>query len=122
MKTFKLIDCWIQIIIISICLVLSVVQVLPFYYAYFIVGGAQLLSMLIHEAMHSFTLRGSARRKYHTVVYVIVVSMISSIWLEPFLFIFVLLLFVAPFMAVYYVSLCYREVYVYMKRPLSILK
>ena len=122
MRTFKIIDCWLQMATIAVCLVLSVSGTLAVYYAYFIVGGVQFISMLVHEAAHFFVTAGTPRRRYHNIVYIIVVCMIVSVWLEPFLFVFVPLLFTAPFMAAYYLRLCYKETYVYLKRPLSILK
>lgn len=122
MKTFKVIDCWLQIATIAVCLMLSVTGVLDFYYAYFIVGGVQLISMLIHEAAHFFISAGTARRIYHNAAYFIVGCMILTIWLQPFSYIFIPMLFLAPFMGAYYLRLCYKETYVYLKRPLSILK
>ena len=122
MKIFKLIDCWLQVVTIAICLAFSVTGIFTFYYAYFIVGGVQFISMIVHEAAHFFVSAGTARRKYQNAVYIIVACMILSIWLEPFVYIFIPMFFLAPFMAAYYLRLCCKETYVYLKRPLSILK
>jgi hypothetical protein len=122
MRTFKLINCWLQIIVIAVTLGLMIILPLDFFYAYFIVGGIQFLSMLIHEAIAIFTSSGTTRRRYHNIVYVVVLCMVAGIWLPPFWLIYIPLLFLPPFMAAYYSWLCYRETYVYIKRPLSILK
>jgi hypothetical protein len=122
MKTFKLIDYWLQITAISLSLLLFVAGIIPFYYAYFIVGGIQLLSMLVHEAAHFFVSAHTARRKYHNIAYIIVACMILGTWIAPFLYIFFPMFFLAPFMAAYYLRMCYKETYMYLKRPLSILK
>ena len=82
--------------------------------SYFIIGGWQLISMIIHELNQWFTSRTSVRRIYHWI------SLFSLIAM-PFGFAWVLLV-TAPFMAAFYIYLCYREVYVKMRRPLTLLK
>jgi hypothetical protein len=122
MKAFKVVDFWFQAILITVCLVLALTKALDFYNVCLIVSCTQFVSMLVHEAAHLFVSSGAPRRKYHNAVYIIVACMIPSIWLKPFLYIFLPLFFLAPFMAAYYLRLCYKETYVYLKRPLSILK
>lgn len=122
MKTFKLIDFWLQVILIAACILLNILGLLDPLSAYFIVGGFQLIGMLMHEITKSFIPRHSARRIYQNIVYVIVGCMLLSPLLNAFVFIFYPMAFAAPFMAVYYVRICYRETYNYFKRPLSVLK
>lgn len=122
MKTFKLSDFYLQAIIIIVCSVLIVTGVLNLYISYFIVGCSQLASMLIHEITRSFIAKGSGRRKYQNVVYVIVGSMLITPLINVFGFVFIPMALLAPFMAIYYTCLCYKETFVYMKRPLSVLK
>jgi len=78
--------------------------------------------MLIHEITKSFIPKNSARRVYQNIVYVIVSFMLLAPLLNGFALIFYPMVFVAPFMAIYYLSICYRETYNYFKRPLSVLK
>jgi hypothetical protein len=122
MKTFKLTDFYIQVIVIAMSLLLTLTGVLNFYTSYFIVGSFQLSSMLIHEITRSFIAKGSARRLYQNVVYFIVGCMLITPLINAFAIIFFPMAFLAPFMAVYYTGLCYKETFVYMKRPLSVLK
>jgi len=122
MKTFKIIDFWLQIILIMTCFLLIISGSLNLYYGYFIIGGFQLISMLIHEITKSFVPKGSARRVYQTIVYVIVSFMLLTPLINAFGFVFIPMAFAAPFMAVYYIRMCYKETYIYFKRPLSVLK
>ncbi len=113
MKTFKLIDFWVSVGLIIVFTVLSLFkQDNTFMTGYFVVGGWQVTSMLTHVFTGTFT--NGARSIYHWITLIAVFTMpIGSIWI---------LLFAAPFMAVYYTWLCYNEVYVKMKRPLAVLK
>jgi len=121
MKNFKTIDSCLQALLIITCTALNINGSLNILYSYFIVGSYQLISMLVHEATKSFT-RTAARRIYQNVVYVIVSCMLLTTVIDAAGFIFYPMIFLAPFMAVYYTWLCYKETFVYMKRPLSILK
>ncbi|MEO8770760.1 MAG: hypothetical protein ABI402_11760 [Ferruginibacter sp.] len=115
MKKYKIIDTWISTILISIFALIYLVS-LDFGYVitgYFIVGSWQLISMIVHAWNHWFTAKGSARIYYHWFVGVCLISIPIS---------FEVLLYMAPFMAAYYTWICYEEVYIKMKRPLSILK
>lgn len=122
MKTFKVIDFWLQVLLIAFCGVAVAANSMDFYYSYFIAGGWQFTSMLIHEATKSFIAKGSARRVYQNTTYILVTCMA----LTPVVYItgivFVPMLFAAPFMAVFYTRLCYREIFIYSRRPLSVLK
>ena len=118
MKNFKIIDVWISIgLIISF----SILTILNGNFGfgneklltgYFVIGGWQVISMVVHAVSGCFTY--GARYIYHWITFIAVATMpIGSFWL---------LLFTAPFMAIFYTWLCYREVYTKMKRPLAILK
>jgi hypothetical protein len=113
MKTFKLIDFWVSAGLIIVFTVLSLFkQDDTFMVGYFVVGGWQVISMLVHVFTNTFT--HGARSVYHWITLITVFTMpIGSIWI---------LLFAAPFMAVYYTWICYNEVYIKMRRPLSVLK
>ncbi len=123
MKKFKLFDVWGSIILIAGFTVVSLVRLdATFLTGYFIVGGWQVISMLVHAINGWFCERGSKRYNYHCIVAITIVVTLSGFAIYPLLFIFVPLLFVAPFMAIWYCCLCYEEVYVKMQRPLSLLK
>jgi hypothetical protein len=90
---------------------------------YFVVGGWQLISMLVHITNNWFTNRHSARYVYQTFVLVIICLGITGIIVPQVLMAMLfLLVFVSPFMAIYYTWLCYHELTVRMQRPLAALK
>ncbi len=124
MKTFKQADVYFQFFLMLFVIV-SLFQtdpVLQSYENYFVVGGWQFASMLVHEFAGSFTSKGGRRRHYQNTIYIIVLCMIAGMVVPAFLYIFFILLFAAPFMATYYLFLCYNETYHHMQRPLAKLK
>ena len=79
-----------------------------------IVGGWQVIRMLIHAMNKWFTAKYSARHIYHWIMFIAVITMpIGSFWI---------LLLTAPFMALFYTGLCVVEFIRIEKRPLSLLK
>ena len=124
MKTFKLIDFWVSVLLVTAFTILSLIRMNEtFLYGYFIVGGWQIISMLVHEYNRSFCGKGSARTMYHRIVIIVLSCALTGFLIYPLLFIVLAgLLFAAPLMAVYYTWLCYNEVYVKMQRPLAVLK
>lgn len=119
---FKQTEVWLQAAVIIFCIIALTTGDIELYESYFIVGGFQLAGILIHELAGSFTTKGTARRVYHNITYVLVVYMALSPLTYITVIVFLPLLFIAPFMACYYLVMCYRETYLYMRRPLSILK
>jgi hypothetical protein len=119
MRQFKLIDFWISIGLmissLTICIIEEATNSLKYNFllAYFIVGGWQVISMLVHAYHKCFTIRWGARYNYHWITFIVIVTMPASFWV---------LIFTAPFMAIYYTWLCYKETYVKMQRPLALLK
>jgi hypothetical protein len=119
MKTFKIIDVWISIGLIISFTALIIYDAKGFdifnnliFAGYFVIGGWQVISMIVHAVTGCFTY--GARYVYHWITFIAVVTMpAGSIWI---------LWLTAPLMAVFYTWLCYREVYIKMKRPLDILK
>jgi hypothetical protein len=116
MRNFKIADMWFSITLIVgfmvYCITAQDIEYL--FIGYFVVGGWQVVSMLVHAATRTFTYTGGARVIYHWVTFFSLVTMpLGSFWI---------LWFIAPFMAVFYTWLCYHEVYVKMKRPLADLK
>ena len=120
MKQFKIVD-----VVISVLLILFFIITFALedsrgifgdrlFTAYFVTGGWQVISMLVHIITGTFTYKWGARHIYHWITLISLITIpIGSFWI---------LLFTAPFMAVFYTWLCFREVYVKMKRPLAQLK
>lgn len=121
MKTFKKTD-----LLINIILIAFFILTIPFnwaIYGYFIVGAWQCISMVVHFVNKWFVEDGSARSRYHWLVVFTFLAGLSGIFIYAILWVLMLiLLFAAPFMALYYTWLCYNETYVKMQRPLSLLK
>lgn len=122
MKRFKIVDCWVSASLIIIFIVLSISFSLKpggllnktVLAGYFVVGGWQVISMIVHTIKQSFTRQGSARYIYHIITLISIITMpAGSFWI---------LIFTAPFMAIYYTYICFDETYNKMKRPLAMLK
>lgn len=119
MKTFKTCDAWISTGLILSFMIINIIDkpeslidtnILT---GYFVVGGWQVISMLVHACTRLFTERWGARYIYHWLTLISLVTIPGSFWV---------LAFTAPFMAIYYTGLCFREVRKMNQRPLSILK
>ena len=125
MRTFKLIDVWVSMVLILIFIVIGLIK--PDYeyiiWGYFITGAWQVISMLVHAIKGWFCEKGGVRYNYHwSVVIVIMVTLLGlAIYLLLYLWLFALL-FAAPLMAIGYTAICYKEVYGKMRRPLDFLK
>lgn len=120
MKTFKLIDFWINVILISFFVIIAILETSDcisgfdgyIIWGYFIVGGWQVISMIVHATQQWFTEKKGTRYYYHWFTFFAVFAMVTLIW-------FYVLLFIAPFLALFYTWICYNETFVKMKRPLA---
>lgn len=115
MRKFKEVDMWISIVlIVGFSIATLIKQDNTFIIGYFVVGGWQVISMIVHAVTGTFTHSRGYRFAYHWIAFISVITMpIGSFWI---------LLFTAPVMAVYYTGLCYTELRKMNERPLSILK
>lgn len=87
--------------------------------AYFITGSWQVLSMIVHEVKGWFTGRGSGRRIYHWISGIIILLGVLAPLISVFFFIYLIMLFAAPVMAVIYSLICYNELKSLKDRPLT---
>jgi hypothetical protein len=125
MKKFKTADAWISIVLIVSFTVLSLIKLdYTFLVGYCVVGGWQMISMVIHAIKGWFTHNHkSGRHYYHLAVAYLSATALLGLAIYPvLLFVMVVLVFAAPLMAVYYTWLCYNEVFVKMQRPMAALK
>ena len=115
MKKFKQIDLLVNIILVTGFTGYTLIKWDDsLFLAYFVVGGWQVISMIVHIAGKWFTKRGGPRYAYNWVTGIALLTFpLGSFWL---------LLFIAPLMAVYYTWQCYDELVVKMRRPLANLK
>lgn len=123
MKTYKLYDLLISIALMVIFLVISLLQKdYTFLIGYFVVGGWQLISMIVHIYYNWFTQQGGKRYYYTWSVFIIIAIAVLGLIIYPFLLILYFMLFASPFMAIYYAWICYTEVRVIYKHELIQLK
>ena len=124
MKTFKLIDVWISLTLITVFVLLDLLPVEnSFIMGYFVVGGWQLISMVVHVIAGWFGDKGGLRYRYQWTVLLIILATLLFLAVYPLLLLWLLALLIgAPLMAVWYTLICYQEVYVKMKRPLDSIK
>jgi hypothetical protein len=122
MKTFKLIDVWISIILISCFAIVCISNSEFLFYAYFIIGGWQIISMVIHAFTGWFMKKGGARQLYIYTVAIILSLVLLGLFCEPFLIIFFFLLVGSPILALVYTHICYTELNELKQRELLSLK
>ena len=122
MKIFKHVDFYIQAMLISgLTLVALIRQDQTFLIAYLIIGGWQVMSMLVHFINKWYNRPGS-RRWYYNRVTLVALVLLGLGFLFPPVFMFLNLMIVAaPLMAIYYVAICFREVFYPAKRPLELI-
>ena len=122
MKLYKQIDFLVSLTLILGFAVWYMYEQDILFTAYFVTGGWQVLSMIVHETGGWFTSNGSVRRVYHWTSLAIIALGSLSFVVTPFLFIFFIMLFAAPVMAVFYAGICYAEIKTLSQRPLNVLK
>jgi hypothetical protein len=133
MKTYKQIDFWGSIILISGFIIASFIRMdATFIIGYFVVGAWQLVSIIVHGVKRWFTRKGSSRLFYQHLIIVLACALtgafvifltaheVGGIFLMVILF---ALLITAPFLAISYTIICYNELFVAIpKRELAHLK
>ena len=133
MKTYKQIDFWGSVILISGFIIASLIRMdLTFIAGYFVVGAWQLVSIIVHGVKQWFTRKGSSRLSYQHLMIVLFCALavtfvisfathgVAGIFLMIILF---ALLITAPFLAIIYTIICYNELFVAIpKRELAHLK
>ncbi len=76
MKNFKIWDMWISIVLIIGFAVASLInQDYTFMIGYFVVGGWQVISMLVHVFYKCFTHLGASRHVYHWITFISLITM-----------------------------------------------
>lgn len=131
MKKFKIADFWISAVLVPACVLFGIIAMNDkSIYAYFIVGGWQVISMTTHWVNKWFANADWRRSYYHkfvlTLAAILVLVAVLAGFEENFFIILIAVLFilliVSPLMAVYYTFLCYEETFIRMKRPMELLK
>jgi hypothetical protein len=109
MKTFKLLDFWIQVILIAGSIVICIFFPSPvrFFGSYYLVGGWQLTSCLIHLLFRNGYYASRDRKFYLRTLLVLFLCSIS-LFIVPVIY-GLLLLLISPMLAIWYASICYSE-------------
>lgn len=121
MKTFKQIDLFGQLALIITFTVVSLArQDSTFLYAYCLVGGWQVISMLVHQLNKWHSSKQGRRYYFHRITAFTLIIMAGAFLLSPLFLLWYIMLFAAPVMAIYYAAICFHEVFYPAKRPLEL--
>ena len=110
MKNFKSIDFWLQLALIPACILLAIAGKQVFT-AYFIVGGWQLMSAVIHLVFRRNYLQAKARG-YYTIIAVslVLLGLLQLAFPGSLIIIYgYFMLLCSPFLALWYICICYEE-------------
>ena len=104
MKLFKQIEFYSSVLLIVSFLVSWIITKDGglLFTAYFVVGALHIVGMITHAAAHWFTNEKSPRSYYHWLVIILLLLTPLGIGLW-------ILLYAAPFMAIIYTCICWRE-------------
>lgn len=110
MKRFKQTDLGISLLLLSGFSVWFLFDQCILFTAYFITGGWQVFSMLVHFITGYNLKKGSDRSAYHWCSLAVIATAVLSLWVHLLIFIWLVLLVAAPVMAAIYTYICYKEV------------
>jgi hypothetical protein len=123
MKRIKQIDLYGQLVIISGFVVATLLwENASFIIGYFVVGLWQVISMLMHY-LKGWNMRRGGKRYIYLYISAFTILLLAGAFILPrYLFIiFYIMLFAAPFMAIYYTIICYMEVANAERRPSEVI-
>ncbi len=124
MKTIKLFDAWIQVLLIISCTLLAISKSGDYFFAaYFIVGTWQVISTLIHAIAKWHIPHKKFREYYNWLLLLLVIVCLLAMLIPSILYLlFIILVFFTPVMAIFYTAICFEELNELNKRPLAQLK
>ena len=119
MRLFKLAGFWMQVLLFAGLTIYGITAgdlLLP----YFIMGGYQLADCLAHSFLGAYYYPSAHRSHYlYTLFWLLIVAIFSfPVWI----YFGIALLFVTPFLAIWYIRICYNEYKVLEKHELIHLK
>ncbi len=120
MKRFKQIDILVSAGLITGFTITCIFDPGTIFTAYFITGGWQVLSMLVHAFAGWFTEKNSYRVQYHWISGLVITMGILTSIIPVFGIIYLIMLFGAPVMAIIYTLISYNEMKSLSKRPSDI--
>jgi hypothetical protein len=119
MKHYKLTDLWLQILLFAGLIIYGAAAgnlIVP----YIIMGGYQLVSCLFHSFLGKHYYAAAQRSQYlHTLLWLLILAVFSfPVWM----YFGIALLLVTPFLAIWYMRICYSEYKILEKHELIHLK
>lgn len=122
MKTFKLIDFYTQIILLTLFVCITVFRNAISFTIYTGVALWEMISVLVHIIKEQMIASYKERRTYSFLIAGLIVTIVFLHLSKADNDIIILISYLTLCMFLYYLHLCYREIFFYMKRPLSVLK
>jgi hypothetical protein len=122
MRLFKKIDFWIQVLLIAGSLVFIMFEPSDFLTCYFVVGGWQIFSCLIHGLFQSHFITHRWRLLYYRTLLILVISAGLLYITGIFVALMIVMLFIPPVLACWYAFTCNEENDLLMKKNFIHLK
>jgi hypothetical protein len=123
MKTFKRIDLVAQAILVVVfafvLLIKRNTELVPTYLQ--VVGGWQILSLIIHAINRWHPYKGGRRYNFQLVLAGFVIILFLILFIEPLFVLAHYITIIFMLLPLYYLWVCYMEVFYYNKRPLELI-
>lgn len=121
MRFFKEIDLWIQGgLLVAHLIAWSIGGIDYLYLAYLTIGAWQLISCLVHALHKDQFISSRSRSKYHTVLLALLA--LNIVLIPVWILAGIIMLFVTPFIAIWYFVFSYNELKILRHRHLLQLK
>ena len=122
MKTFKQIDFYIQVMLAAISVCTMLLSNTVSYTIYIIQALWQAASLITHAIKQQFHFSHKERKRYLFFCLCFIAILTSLRFFKADALALRIINYSCPPIFFYYLHLCYREIFIYMKRPLSVLK
>ncbi|MET0463125.1 MAG: hypothetical protein ABW007_08220 [Chitinophagaceae bacterium] len=109
MKLFKKIDFWIQLVLITGSLVFVAIDLPNFIVCYFVIGGWQIFSCIIHVFLQGQFIAHRWRLLYCRALLMLGVSAVLFYAMGVFILLLIILVFLPPVLACCYAFICREE-------------
>ncbi len=112
MKLFKQTDAWISVALILACSIINIRNWSPetLKNSYYVIGLWQVISMLVHTINHWFMKKQGIRRYYHWLtICIFAVAFLGLAYPPLLLLVLDIMLFISPFLAIVYTTICFTE-------------
>lgn len=115
-RNWKVIDCITQAVALLIPIVWAIYQQETFglFYAYFTVGGVQIISTVVNAASLPQAYHNEKRKAYNKLLVIVLITtgisaVLLAVSLPIIMIVLFIMLFLGPVMAIWYASISYEE-------------